>query len=215
MGRPTLNSNVYQQLRNRITSGDFPPGMPLREQRLASELGVSRTPLREALRQLAEQGFVKYNPRKGARVLQPTPELVQEVFDVREALEGIAAREAALKADSALLCSLREKFEKLRISIAQGDTSEIGDEIHDALFKACSNQRLIQLSSVIRDQVRWIQGLAVQIPGRLERAFQEHESILIALESRDPEWAESAVRAHIRITLRDLLASLECKSAAP
>ena len=209
MARAILRDGVYRTLRQRIVSGHIPPGANLGEASLAAELKVSRTPVREAIRQLYEEGFVEYTPHKGARVAEPTPEMVREVFDIREALEAIAAREAAPRTDPARLTALREHFEILRLRIARGDLSDVGDRIHAELFHACGNERLKRLMSVYRSQVTWFQHVAAQVPGRLLRAFREHESILSALESRDPDWAEGVTRAHVRNTLRDLLHSLE------
>ncbi|MGH9784628.1 MAG: GntR family transcriptional regulator, partial [Terriglobia bacterium] len=116
-----LRDGLYVRLRERIISGQLPPGAPLVEERLAAELNVSRTPLRETLRQLSEQGFVEYTPHKGSRVVALTPELVREVLLIREALEGVAAREAAVFIDGERLTVVRARFEHLRTLISQGD----------------------------------------------------------------------------------------------
>jgi len=213
MAKVILRDGVYQTLRERIISGQIPPGAPLGEARLACELSVSRTPLREALRQLAEEGFVEYMPHKGARVARLTQELIREVFLIRESLEGVAAREAAKKMDPSHLVSLRERFEALRPLVAQGDLTDVGDLIHEVLFSFCGNQRLVRLMSASLGQVQWFQRMATKVPGRLLAAFREHDSILSALESGDPEWAESVTRAHIRNTLDDLLASFAAPKA--
>jgi DNA-binding GntR family transcriptional regulator len=213
MAKVILRDGVYQTLRERIISGQIPPGAPLGEARLAGELRVSRTPLREALRQLAEEGFVEYMPHKGARVARLTQELIREVFLIRESLEGVAAREAAKKMDASRLVALRERFEALRSLVAQGDLTDVGDLIHEVLFSFCGNQRLVRLMSASLGQVQWFQRMATKVPGRLLAAFREHDSILSALESGDPEWAESVTRAHIRNTLDDLLAAFPAPKA--
>ena len=205
---------MYEVLLQKIISGAFAPGEPLGEERLAAELEVSRTPLREAIRKLAEEGFVEYTPFKGARVVTPTAELVKEVFLIREALEGLAAREAARQASRERLQSLRAHFERLQPLILAGHVNDIGDTIHQVTFAECNNKRLLQMMSGIRGQVQWFQQMATRVPGRLLPAFREHESILRALEAGDPEWAESAARAHIRNTLRDLLDSLDTAGRA-
>ncbi len=209
VARTILQQCVYDRLREKITAGQIAPGATLREEHIAAEFEVSRTPVREALRKLAEEGFAAYVPHKGARLITPTPDLVREIFDIREALEGIAARQATKKADPARLVSLRTHFESLRPRVACNDVSDVGDVIHDEVLTACQNKRLERLMSIYRSQVSWFQCVVSQVPGRLLRAFREHESVLCALEARDPEWAESAMRAHIRTTLGDLLSSLE------
>jgi DNA-binding GntR family transcriptional regulator len=203
-----LREGVYEILRQRIIRGELAPGEPLGEERLASEVGVSRTPLREAVRKLAEEGFVEYIPFKGARVVKPTPKLVQDVFLIREALEGVAAREAAQHAKPSRLAEVREHFESLRPLVASGDMTDVGDVIHEVLFSECNNSRLLHMMNVSLGQVQWFQHMAELVPSRLLPAFREHESILNALEARDAGWAENAARSHIRNTLRDLLNSL-------
>jgi DNA-binding GntR family transcriptional regulator len=209
MSKLILRDRVYGTLREDIISGQLAPGTTLGEERLASELKVSRTPLREALRQLSGEGFVEFLPHKGARVIQLTPELLQDVFLIREALEGIAAREAARKIDSARRISLRERFETLKPLVAQGDLSDVGDMIHEEIFSICENQRLTRLMSACSGQVVWFQRIAERLPGRLMNSFRDHECILNALECRDPEWAEGIARAHIRNVLQDLLHALD------
>lgn len=208
MSETVLPDGVYQRLRDRIIDGGISPGATLREERIAAQMGVSRTPVREALRKLGQEGFIEYIPHKGARLIVPTPDMVREVFHIREVLEGLAARESALRADSARLLSLRNHFESLRLKIARGDLKDVGDIVHREIFELCENGRLERLMSIYRGQVAWFARVAAAVPGRLTRAFREHESIVSALESRDPDWAESVARAHIRSTLHDLLESL-------
>ena len=202
---PVLRDQVCDALRERIIDGRLPPSSVLREERLAAELDVSRTPLREAIRQLAEEGFLEQAPRRGARVAALTPEMVQEVYEVREALEGMAARLAAQRIDDFRVVRLKKVLEELRPKIAAGDLSDTGDVIHEEIFAACGNSRIQRLMGVYRGKVEWIQRTAFQISQRLEQAYQEHESIVRALECRDPEWAEAAVRRHVRNTLAELM----------
>lgn len=208
MAKPILRGPVYETLRQRIIAGKLQPGTALGEVRLASELNVSRTPLREALRQLATEGFVEYEPHKGARVRQVTPQYLREIFIIREALEGIAARLSAVNMNPKELESVRRYFEELRPRVAQGDYRDVADMIHEVIVSASGNASLERLMYVYRGHIHWFQGIAARVPGLLDRGFREHESILTALESRDPEWAESVTRAHIRITLGEMLARI-------
>lgn len=213
MPRTILKDGLCDKLRLRIIGGQASPREPLVEARISSEFHVSRTPVREAVRQLVHEGFAEYAPHCGARVAIPTPQLVREVLLIREALEGIAAREAAAKMQTERLTALREKFERLRPAILAGDLSDAGDEIHRELFEACGNMEMERLIRVYWAKVEWFQRLASDLPDRRSRAFHEHDAILRALESRDTAWAESAARAHVRNTLRELLESFE--PAAP
>jgi DNA-binding GntR family transcriptional regulator len=134
---------------------------------------------------------------------------VQEVLLIREALEGIAAREAATKMESARVMALRRCFEELRLAVLAGDVSDVGDGIHRDLFQACGNAELQRVISAYWGKVEWFQRLSSELPDSRSRAFHEHDGILRGLEARDPAWAENAARAHIRSTLRELLASFK------
>jgi DNA-binding GntR family transcriptional regulator len=209
MPRSILSDGVYNRLLQAILTGKYKPGMDLREERIAAEFEVSRTPVREALRKLAEEGFVAYVPHRGARLITPTAELAREIFQIREALEAVAAREAATRMSTDRLKKLRAHFESIRPSVAAGDWKDVGDRLHDEIFAACGNARLQQLVSVFRGQIHWLQSISSKMPERMQSAFREHESVLSALESQNADWAESAIRAHIRNTLADLLRFLQ------
>lgn len=205
MSSLTLRNRVCDAVRARIVSGAIPPGGPLGEERLAAELAVSRTPLREAIRQLVEEGFIEQQPRRSARVVSLTPSLVREVYEVREALEGMAARLAATRMPDAEVKRLRLELDALRPAVERGDCADTGDRIHEAIFAAAGNSELQRLMAVYRARVMWIQQVSFRVSGRLASAYREHESIARALECRDAEWAEAAARAHIRNTLEELI----------
>jgi len=209
MPHAILKDGLYEKLRERIIGGQIPPHEPLVEERISTEFNVSRTPVREAIRQLVHEGFAEYAPHCGARVAVPTRQLIREVLQIREALEGSAAREAATKMETAQVAALRRRFEELRGAVLAGDLSDVGDGIHRDLFQACGNTELERLVSVYWGKVEWFQRIASALPDRRSRAFHEHDGILRGLEARDPAWAENAARAHIRNTLRELLDSFE------
>jgi len=211
----TRKDEAYTALLERILQGQIAPGSPLREVRLAEDLGISRTPLREAIRQLSRDGIVECLPHCGARVIRPDEKLVSDIFQIREALEGIAAREAAAHFLPQRLRELRQYFEQLRIGIAAGDNDDVGDSIHGEILIACRNAELSILMGKYREMISWFQRLASQVPGRLLEAFREHETILCAIEARDAEWAERAARAHVRNTLRDLLPHVAKEFVSP
>jgi GntR family transcriptional regulator, rspAB operon transcriptional repressor len=205
MARPILQQDVYKALRDQITHWVRRPGEPLVEESLAREFKVSRTPLRETLRRLAEEGLVTYEPHKGVKVSKLTADIVTDTFLLREALEGVAAREAATRLDAESVAQFRKHYESLRPSIAMSDYTDVGDGIHDLIFSGGGSERLCKTMSAIMGQVRWIQHLAVQSDERLIRSFREHEGIVLGLEARDAVAAEQAVRAHIRSALADVL----------
>lgn len=214
MARRILQQDVYGALRQQIICWERRPGEALVEESLAREFRVSRTPLREALRRLAEDGLVTYEPHKGARVAKLTAEAVRDTFLVREALEGIAAREAASRIDATVLRRFREHYEWLRPLIETGDLTDVGDDVHDLILAAGASDRLRRTMAIIMGQVRWVQHLAEQSEERLVRSFREHESIVLALEARDPIAAEHAARAHVRSALADVLRYLKSGDTA-
>lgn len=209
MARQILHHDVYELLRHQIITWQRRPGEQLVEEPLAREFRVSRTPLREVIRRLAEDGLVTCEPHRVARVARLTPELIHDTFLVREALEGIAAREAASRIEESVLRRFREHYERLRPAIAAGDLSDVGDDIHNLILSAGASDRLRRTMAVIMGQVRWIQHLAEQSDERLLRSFREHDSIVLALESRDSIAAEHAARVHVRSARADVLTYLD------
>jgi GntR family transcriptional regulator, rspAB operon transcriptional repressor len=209
MARQILQQDVYGVVRQQIISWQRRPGEPLAEEALAREFGVSRTPLREVLRRLAEDGLVAYEPHRGARVSRLTEDLVRDTFLLREALEGIAARAAATRVSENSLRDFRNHYQRLAAAIAGGDLRDVGDGIHDLIFSAGASERLRKTMAVIMGQVQWIQHIAVQSDERLLRSFREHDAIVLALEARDPLGAEHAARAHVRSALAYVLGQLE------
>ncbi len=207
-----LQSDVTSRLRDEILTWTRRPGEALREESLAREFQVSRTPLREALRKLAAEGLVDYFPHKGVRVAELTPDLIRDVFLLREALEGIAFRLAAGSLERGAVRQFRQHYDSLRTRVAAGDLRDVADGVHELVFHGCGSDRLSAMRAVIMAQVRWIQHIAEESPERLVRSFREHETLLNSLEDRDEEAAESAARAHVRSVLRHVLACVEAKN---
>ena len=190
------------------------PGEAFGEESRAREFNVSRTLLREALRRLGEDGLVEYEPHKGARVASLTADTVRDTFLVREAHEGIAAREAATRLDESALRVFREHYDSHRAAIDAGDRTDVGDGLHDLIFSAGASDRLRRTMANIMGQILWIQHLTVQSEERLRRSFREHDSIVLALEARDRIAAESAAGAHVRSTAAYVQQSLESGALA-
>jgi len=189
---------VYRHLKDLLLSGRFAPGERLSEPLLAQDLGVSRTPVREALMRLAEEGLVELVPGKGARVRAFTPEEVEEVYRVRALLEGEAAREAALRATpweleelSGLLRAIDEAPEEDYPEQMRRDL-----EFHRALVRLSGNRTLYRLYEDLLATLALARS-ALPTLSQEERTRAEHRAILEALSHRDPEGARRAVEAHI------------------
>jgi DNA-binding GntR family transcriptional regulator len=194
---------VYEVLRRSILDGELPPGHRLRSDVLANELKVSRTPVREALRKLETEGLVDAS-RSGLVVRQSSEEDLVEIFYLREALEGMAARLAAENATRAEIDELHALFEDMEAVAARGDIAlvrKLTGEFHLLVCRASHNKRLIQSLQGLLDHVRQAQSSTLYMPGRPADALKEHRALLRAIEKRDPDLAETLARQHRRKTL--------------
>jgi DNA-binding GntR family transcriptional regulator len=189
---------VYQRLRNGIRSGDFRPGDRMREAALAAKLNVSRTPIREAIRRLASEGLLEVAASRGVMIVQLNNQQVREVYALREALEGTAARFAAQHASQGEIVEMREVLEQSR---QRGTTPEAGAKFnrmfHRAIHDAAHNRYLAQALQQLYDSLALLPGTTFAAPGRAEAAYTEHVAILTAIEKRDADKAETLARKHI------------------
>lgn len=195
-----LREIVFESLREAIISGHLRPGERLMEIQMAEEMGVSRTPVREAIRKLELEGFVVMVPRKGAYVAGVSIKDIADVFEVRAALEGLAAGLAAERITDAEL----EVLERSLVHVAEA--SEAGDleklvsmdtDFHDSLYKACRNERLVQILSNLREQIQRFRSTSLSHPGRMKLAWEEHKQIVEAISERNVEVARELAREHI------------------
>ena len=202
-GAGTTADAVYQVLRHSIVQGTLEPGERLRSDALATELRVSRTPVREALRKLEAEGLVA--PSGAGLVVRALSEQdLTEVFYVREALEGMAARLAAENATPSEIAAIRELLEDMDAVFQRGDAAalrRLTGEFHQLVCRASHNNRLLQSLKTLLDHVRQIQTSTLFNAGRPAEALEEHRSLLRAIEARDGDRAEAAARAHRRKTL--------------
>jgi DNA-binding GntR family transcriptional regulator len=199
----TTAEAVYQTLRHGIVHGDLAPGERLRSDALAGELRVSRTPVREALRKLEAEGLVAHT---GSRLVvrAVSEEDLTELFYVREALEGMAARLAAENATPGEIAAIRDLLEDMETVRGRGDLGalrRLTGEFHRLVCRATHNSRLLQLLQLLLDQVRQFQTSTLYGEGRPAQALKEHRALLAAIEARDGGGAERLAREHRRRTL--------------
>lgn len=199
----TLAEQVYHQLSAAILSGDLPPGEKISEPALARQYGVSRGPLREALHRLQERKLIMRSPNQGPRVIKPTPEALTELFVVREALEGMAARLAATHATVEELVRLRSIVTECAADNGHGSSPDHSadwheEDFHFTIARCSRNPMLIDLlCNELYALLRVYRGLPSGVRPRARRALIEHERIVAALEDRDPDLAELLMRRHI------------------
>jgi DNA-binding GntR family transcriptional regulator len=198
--RRRLVEEATQALRDAILSGRLSSGTRLRQTELAARLAISRTPIREALGRLQQEGLVEILPAAGVRVAVLDLEEAAELYDVREVLDGLAARLAARRADAPALAQLDKLLARMTRSRERGDASQwfpAHVAFHDEIFRAAGNARLQAMSSVVRLSIRHFHPLLLRTANRLEDALREHRAIFEAIAARDDVEAERRARAHI------------------
>lgn len=195
-----LRDVVFQTLRQAILRGELKPGERLMEIHLAQKLGVSRTPVREAIHKLELEGLVLMIPRKGAVVAEITLRDLEEVLEVRMALEELAVRSACRRINKEQLAELRELAESFKAALSGEDVSayvEADVALHDAIYAATGNSRLVQMLSNLREQMYRYRMEYLKDRGAHNRLAMEHEEILTALENRDEAAAVKSMRFHV------------------
>lgn len=194
-----LRQLVADELRARILRGQLTQGSRVIEDRVAEELGVSRNPVREAIRLLESEGLVEVTPRKGVVVAIISREEADDLTEVRAALEVTAVRRAATRGitpeiDAELEAVLREG-ESVTEAGAYERLADLNSRFHDLVARSSGNMRLVD---VLRDLQNRLQLLfSAGVSRRSGRAWEEHRRILEAIRARDADWAEAEMRAHI------------------
>ncbi|MDQ7820937.1 MAG: GntR family transcriptional regulator [Armatimonadota bacterium] len=210
-----LQELAYSRLRADITNGALPPGASLREEELSRHLGVSRTPLREALRRLAEEGLVEVSPYRGARVVRLNTDQLEELFEAREALEGMAARLAAVRMPLSRIRQIHQRLQsRLReVGRRPGKYHPPRLDFHLEILQASGNRTLAILAERLYARLALARALSGAFRERAEPAAREHLDILAAIRRRDPEAAERLMRRHIRRSRENLRRFLSETSA--
>lgn len=202
-----LRSLVLDELRRLVVTGELPPGTRLVEDRLAEQLGVSRNPVREALQVLVAEGFVTVTPRRGAFVAQITPEQAEELFDVRTALEQLAARTAARRATDADVSRLREVLDRAKRATEAGDLdllAALNTEFHSLVVEVGRNDYLALLLAPLARRVQWV--FRAGAGRRGPHSWSEHEGLLAAIAAHDEDRAAGLAVAHVAAARASYLA---------
>lgn len=200
----TSAETAYQVLRGAIIAGALPPGSRIRADDLAIRLGVSKTPVREAIRRLEAEELIAVEPRSGLIVKSVSEEQILEIYYIREALEGMAARLAAENIGRIGLTNLRYLLSDMEEVHRRGDLAalrRIAGEFQLLVFQAARNERLYRILDDLQGQVRRYPGSTLTLPGRAEEALSFYRHLLQAISNRDPDCAEDLARANRRRTL--------------
>ncbi len=204
---------VADRLRARIIAGDLETGVGLSEIALAAEYGVSRTPVREALKQLQTEGLVEIRPRVGTFVSTPTRADIVELFQMKEILEGAAARLFAARGEIPELEALRRNLETSDEAVARGDVAgyaaQVGD-FHDLIVRGSGNRKLVTHYTMLMNQLAYPRLVATSLsrPGRLGESDAEHGRVLAMIVAKDEWTAERLMREHVRASQEALLGAM-------
>lgn len=201
--RRSLHREVADQIRDMIVAGELPPGERVNEGGLCDQFGISRTPLREALKVLASEGLVELRPNRGTRVTAITPEEVGELFEVVSGIERLAGELATLRMSDRELERLKALHEKMERHYEAGEKQEyfrLNQQIHNTVVSLAGNSVLETTHASLMVRVRRARYMAIQSPERWHESVQEHRAILEALEARDSARAGELIRSHVRRT---------------
>jgi DNA-binding GntR family transcriptional regulator len=204
----TCQQRAYDFIKAQITDRGFRPGEYITDTRIAKGLNISRTPVREAFHRLEKEGLLVSEPRHGWRVHTLTLKDINEIFDIKEVVEGMAARKAAGCADCDLRVALKGAVDDMSRIGPDGDTEtwvEADHRFHDVIFAMADNARVCRIIWNLNDQWNRVRIGFTTIRSRVDRANTEHKAIMDAILAGDAEEAERQTQAHFRQVREELI----------
>ncbi len=197
----SLRSKVFDKLQNAIIEGQFKDGENLTEIRLSTDMGVSRTPVREAIRQLELEGLLETIPNKGAIVKGISEKDIRDIYEIRVLIEGLAARWAATGITEEELKALERALDLQEFFTHKNDSEQllkIDSLFHDIIFSACNSRPLIHVLRMFHKYVQRARGQALSTPERAAKVYEEHKAIYLALKEHNARGAEEAMFIHVK-----------------
>ncbi|WP_460066667.1 GntR family transcriptional regulator [Streptomyces sp. YKOK-I1] len=209
----SMQATVIAEMRRRIIKGEVEPGSALSEAALADEFGVSRTPVREALKQLQTEGLVEIRPRVGTYVTLPSRREITELFEMKELLEGAAARLLARRGRVPETDALERNLREADEAVERDDRERYAglvQEFHDLLLAGSDNSKLQAHYRMLMNQLAYprLVNTSLSRPGRAIQSDREHHLVLELILEKDGDSAERVMREHVRASRRALLAGL-------
>ncbi len=204
----SLRRRIFSQIQNDILNGVYEPGDNLIETKLSEELGVSRTPVREALRQLELEGLVQSVPNKGVTVKGVSSEDIHDIYTIRMLIEGLAARWAAEKITPQELEELKEAVDLEEFYTMKHDYSrllKLDTRFHDIIFKASKSMPLMHTLSTFHHYVQKARKISMSSPNRAMEVLNEHKAIMQAIIDKDAARAEMLTTEHVKNASESLL----------
>jgi DNA-binding GntR family transcriptional regulator len=198
--RKSLGQHVFENLKQAVIKGKIVPGSRLIESRLAEALGISRTPVREAIHKLEREGYLKKLPRGGFSVLGFSREDIEETFGIRSILESYAARLAAIKHQEAALKPLEDKIKAYQKCLDKNDLDpllKINTEFHELLYDLSRSPRLVKMINDLKDQIYRYRKVILNNEKMARISNEDHKRMLEYIRRRDAEGVEKLVRDHL------------------
>jgi len=193
----TLREKILENIRDAIISGSLKAGSRVSEPELAERYGISRTPIREAFRQLESEGYLTVIPRRGAIVSEFSPKDIEEFYAIKSVMEGYAARRACENLSAKDLDRLQTINNKLAGLARIGNIKlffKVHSDFHELFIQAADNEKLHELIAGLVTKFQRLRFASLSLPGRMEVSVQEHEKIIEAFRKKDPDLAETLVR---------------------
>ena len=203
-----LKEAVYRRLKGSFVRGEIPPGSKLPEIQMAKKLGVSRTPLREAMNRLEQDGFVEIIPRRGAFVKKHSLQEILESLELREVLEGLAVRLAARHAEPEMIREMKACFRGFTHRNVERSLPAYAQQnirFHHLIIQASQNRKLLAVIRNLFDHMDMVRLYTIVLPGRAKKSLDEHGAIIKRIEEGRGDLAEKELRAHIRDLRRAVL----------
>jgi DNA-binding GntR family transcriptional regulator len=204
----SLRDRTYEAIRDAILSGQLKPGLRLKERDLATQMQISTTPIKEALRMLQQEGLVVSLPRRGVAVSNLASVPISEISVIRAALEGVACRLAADKATDDQIADLRSRLQLMESLTKSGKIQELikaNTDYHNKIYAMADNPYLSTMLETVRAPDRHFRNKALAKPDEVRTGFLEHKAVLEAISARDGDSAERCMKDHILRTARDVL----------
>ncbi|MBI5492683.1 MAG: GntR family transcriptional regulator [Deltaproteobacteria bacterium] len=195
----TLRERIVDFIKDSVVSGRLKPGERVPEQEIAESFGISRTPIREAFRQLESEGFITVTPRKGAVVSPITDKDVKEFYAIKSLLEGFAARTACQKLTTKEIKRLETLNAQMDRCAEKNDVKgffKLDNQFHDTFLRACGNEKLCVLVHHLVQQFERFRFTALALPGRMRDSVRQHNGIIEAFKNADTALVETLVRAN-------------------
>jgi DNA-binding GntR family transcriptional regulator len=211
---PNMHDRVVAEIRRRIISGELPAGVNLSEVALAESFGVSRTPVREALKRLQSEGLVTIRPRVGTFVTTPSRREITQLFEMKELLEGAAARLLALRGRVPELDRLEQNLVEADLAVTGNNSTryaELVQEFHDLLITGADNAKLEAHYRTLMNQLAYPRLVTTSLsqPGRPLQSDEEHHRVLRLILEKDGDSAERVMREHVRASRLALMKGLD------